>query len=202
MVAKGIFVWQEVTEERGNHFLQHCRRWAVQLTYIQGRGAWCLPHVWRTWVEDVLGRVDMWVGGVPMTDWHVPIATVGDSPSPFTTPVTTILSNKEDEVTQLWTVQPDDNRQTWGDIQEAVERRGLPTRVLIGYPKQRQALICDVMRVCGNSWCMWVAYQGVPFVNRPFESDIHGTVNFTQFCCVLLVTWCYRVLLSCYLRPK
>ena len=42
----------------------------------------------------------------------------------------------------------------------------------------------------------------VPFVNRPFESGIHGTVNFTQFCCVLLVTWCYRVLLSCYLRPK
>ena len=42
----------------------------------------------------------------------------------------------------------------------------------------------------------------VPFVNRPFESEIHGTVNFTQFCCVLLVTWCYRVLLACYLRPK
>ena len=42
----------------------------------------------------------------------------------------------------------------------------------------------------------------VPFVNRPFESEIHGTVNFPQFCCVLLVTWCYRVLLSCYLRPK
>ena len=42
----------------------------------------------------------------------------------------------------------------------------------------------------------------VPFVNRPFESEIHGTVNFTQFCCVLLVTWCCRVLLSCYLRPK
>ena len=44
--------------------------------------------------------------------------------------------------------------------------------------------------------------SSVPFVNRPFESEIHGTVNFTQFCCVLLVTWCYRVLLSCYLRPK
>ena len=41
-----------------------------------------------------------------------------------------------------------------------------------------------------------------PFVNRPFESEIHGTVNFTYFCCVLLVTWCHRVLLSCYLRPK
>ena len=45
-------------------------------------------------------------------------------------------------------------------------------------------------------------HKHVPFVNRPFESEIHGTVNFTQFCCVLLVTWCYRVLLSCYLRPK
>ena len=44
--------------------------------------------------------------------------------------------------------------------------------------------------------------QLVPFVNRPFESEIHGTVNFTYFCCVLLVTWCHRVLLSCYLRPK
>ena len=39
-------------------------------------------------------------------------------------------------------------------------------------------------------------------MNQPFESEIHGTVNFTYFCCVLLVTWCYRVLLSCYLRPK
>ena len=38
--------------------------------------------------------------------------------------------------------------------------------------------------------------------DRPFESEIHGTVHFTQFCSVLLVTWCYRVLLSCYLRPK
>ena len=45
-------------------------------------------------------------------------------------------------------------------------------------------------------------WQHVPFVNLPFESEIHGTVNFTYFCCVLLVTWCHRVLLSCYLRPK
>ena len=45
-------------------------------------------------------------------------------------------------------------------------------------------------------------HPNVPFVNRPFESEIHGSVNFTQFCCVLLVTWCYRVLLLCYLRPK
>ena len=34
----------------------------------------------------------------------------------------------------------------------------------------------------------------VPFVNRPFESEIHGTVNFTYFCYVLLVTWCNRVM--------
>ena len=32
----------------------------------------------------------------------------------------------------------------------------------------------------------------VPFVNRPFESEIHGTVNFTDFCFVLLVTWRHR----------
>ena len=42
----------------------------------------------------------------------------------------------------------------------------------------------------------------VPFVNRPFEWDIHGTVNFTTFCFVLRVTWCHRVPFSCYLRPK
>ena len=42
----------------------------------------------------------------------------------------------------------------------------------------------------------------VPFVNRPFEYEIHSTVNFTYFCYVLLVTWCHRVLLLCYLRPK
>ena len=42
----------------------------------------------------------------------------------------------------------------------------------------------------------------VPFVNRSFQSEINGTVNFTHFCCVLLLTWCDRVLLSCYLRPK
>ena len=42
----------------------------------------------------------------------------------------------------------------------------------------------------------------VPFVNRLFESEIQGTLNFTYFCYVLLVTWCHRVLLSCYLRLK
>ena len=42
----------------------------------------------------------------------------------------------------------------------------------------------------------------VPFVNRPFKWEIHGTVNFTSFCYVLLVTWCHCVLCSCYLRPK
>ena len=45
-------------------------------------------------------------------------------------------------------------------------------------------------------------FWSVPFVNRPFESEIHGTVNFTYFCCFLLGTWCHCVLLSCYLRPK
>ena len=42
----------------------------------------------------------------------------------------------------------------------------------------------------------------VPFVNRTFESEIQGTMNFTTFCCVLLVTWCHRVRFSSYLRPK
>ena len=42
----------------------------------------------------------------------------------------------------------------------------------------------------------------VPSVNEPFESEIHGTVNLTTFCCVLLLTWCHRVLFSRYLRPK
>ena len=54
----------------------------------------------------------------------------------------------------------------------------------------------------GTELAMFYGVDYVPFVNRPFESEIHGTVNFTQFCCVLLVTWCHLVLLSCYLRPK
>ena len=41
----------------------------------------------------------------------------------------------------------------------------------------------------------------VPFVNRPFESEIHGPVNFRTFCCVLLVTRCHRVRFSCYVHP-
>ena len=52
------------------------------------------------------------------------------------------------------------------------------------------------------SYPMGTQNDYVPFVNRPFESEIHGTVNFTYFCCFLLVTWCHCVLLSCYLRPK
>ena len=47
-----------------------------------------------------------------------------------------------------------------------------------------------------------IAKHSVPFLNWPFESEIHGTVNVTYFCCFLLVTWCHCVLLSCYLRPK
>ena len=156
----GIFLWQEVTDERGNHFLQHCRRWAQRLETEKGMGAWCLSFAWRGWVEDVLGNVDMWVWRVPMTDWHVPVATTDGPCSPFTTPVTAILSDKEDEVTIVWTVQPDDNRQTWGTIQTSVETRGLPTRVLIGYPTARQALANDNMRDSKDSWRTWVGYQG------------------------------------------
>ena len=156
----GIFVWQEVTDERGNHFLQHCRLWAQRLESMKGTGTWCLSYAWRGWVEDVLGHVDMWVGGVPMTDWHVPLATTDESCSPFTTPVTAVLSDKEEEITLVWTVQPDDNRQTRGNVKTSVETRNLPTRVLIGYPTQRRALVNSIMRDCGNSWRMWVAYQG------------------------------------------
>ena len=42
----------------------------------------------------------------------------------------------------------------------------------------------------------------VPFVNRPFESEIHGTVNFTNFCFVLLVTWRHRLCFLCHLRQN
>ena len=42
----------------------------------------------------------------------------------------------------------------------------------------------------------------VPFVNRPFESEIHGTVNFTNFCFVLLVTWRHRLRFLCHLRQN
>ena len=51
---------------------------------------------------------------------------------------------------------------------------------------QNQFLTCTVI-LTGDG-------KGVPFVNRPFESEIHGTVNFTQFCCVLLVR---NLVLSC-----
>ena len=61
----------------------------------------------------------------------------------------------------------------------------------------RWGLMCALWRFSPDMPCVLG-----PFVNRPFESEIHGTVNFTYFCCVLLVTWCHRVLLSCYLRPK
>ena len=64
-----------------------------------------------------------------------------------------------------------------------------------------QTIVALLTQLLGRAKVI-VASRCVPFVNRPFESEIHGTVNFTQFCCVLLVTWCYRVLLPCYLRPK
>ena len=42
----------------------------------------------------------------------------------------------------------------------------------------------------------------VPFVNRPFESEIHGTVNFTNCCFVLLVTWRHRLRFLCHLHQN
>ena len=42
----------------------------------------------------------------------------------------------------------------------------------------------------------------VPFVNRPFESEIHGTVNFTIFCFVLLVTWRHHLHFLWHLRQN
>ena len=82
----------------------------------------------------------------------------------------------------------------WPSLQGHVGIRVPPGCILV----VRKGLYGGVARVAPE--VKGVAH--VPFVNRPFESEIHGTVNFTQFCCVLLVTWCYRVLLSCYLRPK
>ena len=46
---------------------------------------------------------------------------------------------------------------------------------------------------------------GVPFVlflSRPFERQIHGTVNLTTFCYLLRVLWCHRVRFSCYFCQK
>ena len=58
------------------------------------------------------------------------------------------------------------------------------------------------MQNVAGEFCKHVCIRFVPFVNRPFECKIHGTVNFTNFCCVLLVPWCYRVRFLCYLHPK
>ena len=44
--------------------------------------------------------------------------------------------------------------------------------------------------------------EDVPFMNRPFESEMHGTVNFTNFCFVLLVTWRHRLRFLCHLRQN
>ena len=84
----------------------------------------------------------------------------------------------------------------WPSLSAACWTRTSSSRELQGGPPSAGT---RVRRACAphtlTGYC-------VPFVNRPFESEIHGTVKFTQFCCVLLVPWCYRVLLSCYLRPK
>ena len=53
---------------------------------------------------------------------------------------------------------------------------------------------------CGNG--RGVHFGGVTMHPLTVLHPIHGTVNFTYFCYVLLVTWCHRVLLSCYLRLK
>ena len=66
---------------------------------------------------------------------------------------------------------------------------------------QLQSLLDDLDRVPLSEKAP-IFNENVPFVIRPFESEIHGTVNFTYFCCFLLVTWCHCVLLSCYLCPK
>ena len=51
---------------------------------------------------------------------------------------------------------------------------------------------------CPTSWRLCV-----PCVNRPFEWEIHGSVNLTTFCCVLRLTWCHhRVRFLCYLCQK
>ena len=52
--------------------------------------------------------------------------------------------------------------------------------------------------------CSWQcpSVDHVPFVNRPFEWEIDGSVNLTTFCGVLLVTWRHGVCFSCYLRQK
>ena len=55
----------------------------------------------------------------------------------------------------------------------------------------------------GRLWGSLGTYGGlVPFVNQPFEWDIHGTVNLTIFSFLLHVTWCHCVRFSCYVRPK
>ena len=75
---------------------------------------------------------------------------------------------------------------------------GIPVEVYQSFPDIFAPGLLQAMQV----FLQGGGVTDVPFVNRPFESEIHGTVNFTYFCYVLLVTWCHRVLLSCYLRPK
>ena len=42
----------------------------------------------------------------------------------------------------------------------------------------------------------------VPCVKRPFEWDIHVSVNLATCCYVLRVSWCQRVCFSCYLHQN
>ena len=51
-----------------------------------------------------------------------------------------------------------------------------------------------------KAWCQGGAH--VPFVNRPIEAEIDGTVNFTNFSFVLVVTWRHRLRFLCHLRQN
>ena len=94
---------------------------------------------------------------------------------------------------------------TQDKLRQVQKVRGVPLSEIAGVlPGTREVRGVDQSAaLLARVQAFWLRWErDVPFMNRPLESEIHGTVNFTYFCCVLLVTWCYRVLLSCYLRPK
>ena len=72
-----------------------------------------------------------------------------------------------------------------------------------GHREQHKIVKDNIVSV--NILCNNVARQHlrvcVPFVNRAFEFEIHGTVNVTNFCFVLLVTWAI-VCVSCAIFAK
>ena len=63
-----------------------------------------------------------------------------------------------------------------------------PSGKVPGAPKGQRG-----RRVCGSF---------VPFVKRPFEWEIHGSVNLTNLCFVLHVTWRHRLRFRCHLRQN